>query len=203
MPVLHFWCFQEANRSSLEENVLIRMAGDKDSYVHLNLSEKVETRGILGGRRGVDRQKCGRRAQTRTPVMDWRGSSECVRRAQTNDLAQGEAQADKKHDGGLDKAVLAYSADHYEYWRRELPVLEMSRGAFGENFTVAGSCEENVCIGDTYRVGKVLVQVSQPRVPCWKLGRRWNLPDLTKRVETTGRGVPPPTEPTRKSPERS
>jgi len=66
-------------------------------------------------------------------------------------------------------------------------VLEMSPSAFGENFTIAGSREENVCIGDTYRVDEVLVQVSQPRVPCWKLGRRWNLPDLAKRVETSGR----------------
>jgi MOSC domain-containing protein YiiM len=100
---------------------------------------------------------------------------------------QGDGQADKKYHGGLERAVLAYSADHYQHWRRELPALEMSPGAFGENFTISGSCEQNVCIGDTYRVGEVLVQVSQPRGPCWKLGRRWNLPDLVKRVETNGR----------------
>jgi MOSC domain-containing protein YiiM len=99
----------------------------------------------------------------------------------------GDRQADLAVHGGADKAVLAYSNDHYPAWRRELRLPEMGPGAFGENFTVDGLDEESVCIGDSFTVGEALVQVSQPRAPCWKLARRWSRPDLPKRVVQTGR----------------
>jgi MOSC domain-containing protein YiiM len=99
----------------------------------------------------------------------------------------GDGQADLAVHGGHDKAVLAYSADHYPAWRTELRLPEMGPGAFGENFTVGGVDEEAVCIGDSVTVGEALVQVSQPRAPCWKLARRWKRPDLPKRVVETGR----------------
>ncbi|ATY85188.1 MOSC domain-containing protein [Kyrpidia spormannii] len=99
----------------------------------------------------------------------------------------GDEQADLKHHGGPDKAVLAYAAAHYPLWRQELGISEMEPGGFGENFVVSGMAEPDVCIGDTFRVGEAVVQVSQPRQPCWKLGRRWNLADLPKRAEETGR----------------
>lgn len=108
-----------------------------------------------------------------------------VRVTQTN--LDGDEQADLRFHGGVDKAVLAYSADHYPDWRAALNLPEMSGGAFGENLTIAGLTEETVCIGDIWRAGEVRFQVSQPRQPCFKLGRRWKLPELVKLVARTGR----------------
>ena len=99
----------------------------------------------------------------------------------------GDGQADLRNHGGPDKAVLAYAAGHYPAWRQELERPDLPHGAFGENFTVAGLDEESVCIGDTYQLGQARVQVSQPRQPCWKLGRRWRMEDLPGRVLATGR----------------
>jgi MOSC domain-containing protein YiiM len=99
----------------------------------------------------------------------------------------GDGQADLKHHGGPEKAVLAYSEGHYLTWRNELNFPNLPYGAFGENLTIAGSREHSVCIGDTYAIGEVLVQVSQPRVPCWKIARRWRIEGLDIRVKETGR----------------
>jgi MOSC domain-containing protein YiiM len=99
----------------------------------------------------------------------------------------GDGQADLQSHGGRDKAVLAYSADHYPAWREELG-LDMTAGGFGENLTIANQSERTVCIGDTYEIGEARLQVSQPRLPCWKLARRWELPDLPSRVVKTVRG---------------
>lgn len=98
----------------------------------------------------------------------------------------GDGQADLRVHGGEHQAVLCYSADHYPAWRDELGI-DMPRGAFGENFTVEGQTEWDVCIGDIYEIGEATVQVSSPRGPCFKVSFRWNLPDLTARVEKTGR----------------
>jgi MOSC domain-containing protein YiiM len=98
----------------------------------------------------------------------------------------GDGQADLKHHGGSEKAVLAYDAEHYPAWRELLNRPELMYGAFGENFTVAGQTEASVCIGDTYEIGKARIQVSQPRQPCWKLSRRWRIKDLALRVQKTG-----------------
>jgi len=100
---------------------------------------------------------------------------------------EGDGQADREHHGGEDKAVLAYPASHYSRWERELDLPRMPFGGFGENFTVEGLEEDNVYIGDTFSVGDALVQVSQPRQPCWKISRRWKISDLTVRVLNTGR----------------
>jgi MOSC domain-containing protein YiiM len=99
----------------------------------------------------------------------------------------GDAQADLRFHGGRDKAVLAYSADHLPDWRRDPDFESMSGGAFGENLTVTGCAERDVCIGDRWRLGTTLLEVTQPRQPCWKLGRRWRRPDLTKKVAVSGR----------------
>lgn len=99
----------------------------------------------------------------------------------------GDAQADLINHGGVDKAVLAYSADHYPEWRKELLLPEMPFGAFGENLTISGLTEELVCIGDVFRIGPVKLQVSQPRQPCWKLARRWRMHELTALVVRNGR----------------
>lgn len=99
----------------------------------------------------------------------------------------GDGQADLAHHGGPDKAVLAYSADHYEPWRRELEMPVLPFGAFGENFTVEGLTERTVCLGDIWQAGDAVLQVSQPRQPCWKLARRWRLKTLALRVQESGR----------------
>jgi len=99
----------------------------------------------------------------------------------------GDSQADKENHGGIDKAVLAYAASHYDVWRRELSLPDLGYGGFGENLTIDGLTEWNVCIGDVWSLGEVLFQVSQPRQPCWKLARRWRIKELTARVIENGR----------------
>ena len=104
-----------------------------------------------------------------------------VRVGKTN--IEGDRQADLKHHGGPDKAVLAYAAAHYPTWRADLPSVEFPRGAFGENLTVDGSSEWDVAIGDVWRAGAATFQVSQPRQPCWKLARRLRVEDMVLRVQ--------------------
>ena len=101
----------------------------------------------------------------------------------------GNAQADLKNHGGPDKAICCYSVEHYAGWRMELALseAEFTYGAFGENFTLTGLTEDAVCLGDIYTVGTAKVQLSQPRMPCWKVGRRWERPDLPGEMTATGR----------------
>ena len=99
---------------------------------------------------------------------------------------EGDGQADLKHHGGPDKAILAYSADHFEAWNNELG-NDFSGGAFGENLTVSGLTETDVCIGDQWQIGGAILEVTQPRQPCWKLGRRWGDNSLPKLVVQSGR----------------
>jgi MOSC domain-containing protein YiiM len=99
----------------------------------------------------------------------------------------GDRQADVVNHGGTDKPVLAYSADHYPFWRSHLKLPEMPHGGFGENLTIAHLEEASVCIGDTWRAGAVVFQVSQPRQPCWKMSRRWQVADLAKQVIANGK----------------
>lgn len=99
----------------------------------------------------------------------------------------GDGQADLTVHGGPDKAVCVYSMDHYPSWRRELAIDECGPGWFGENFSIEGQTETDVAIGDTYEIGTAVVQISQPRAPCWKLGRRWKRLDMPKLVVNSGR----------------
>ncbi len=99
----------------------------------------------------------------------------------------GDRQADLRVHGGVDKAVCVYSGDHYPAWRIELERPDMTSGGFGENFTVNGQTEQQVCLGDRFRIGAAVVEVSQPRGPCVKLARRWDRPDLPKLVVASGR----------------
>ncbi|MEH2009180.1 MOSC domain-containing protein [Nostoc sp.] len=93
----------------------------------------------------------------------------------------GDGQADLTVHGGADKAVYLYPFEHYEYWRGELPDTELPLGIFGENFTTTGLREEKVNIGDRFRIGTVTLMVTQPRLPCYKLGIRFGRPDMVKR----------------------
>jgi MOSC domain-containing protein YiiM len=100
----------------------------------------------------------------------------------------GDGQADLVHHSGPDKAVLAYAAAHYAAWRQTLNQPSLPHGSFGENFTLERLKESDVCIGDTWLVGdEAVVQVSQPRQPCWKMSRRWRIKSLALQVQQTGR----------------
>jgi MOSC domain-containing protein YiiM len=104
----------------------------------------------------------------------------------TTNLA-GDGQADLRVHGGPDKAINVYPFEHYAFWLAELDCKELPNGAFGENFTVTGILETKACIGDIFELGDALVQISQPRQPCWKLSRRWRVQDLVARVVRTGK----------------
>jgi MOSC domain-containing protein YiiM len=93
----------------------------------------------------------------------------------------GDRQADLKVHGGEYKAVYCYPVEHYDYWRRELPGHDLPMGAFGENFTTEGLLEDTVYLGDRFSIGSAEVQVTQPRLPCYKLAARFQSDDMVKR----------------------
>jgi MOSC domain-containing protein YiiM len=99
---------------------------------------------------------------------------------------RGDGQADRRFHGGPDKAINVYCLEHYAHWTAELGVDVMPFGAFGENFTVTGALEPDVCVGDIFEVGDAIVQISQPRQPCGTLARRWHTLSLVKRIENHG-----------------
>ncbi|MEO8716894.1 MAG: MOSC domain-containing protein [Burkholderiales bacterium] len=99
----------------------------------------------------------------------------------------GDQQSDLSVHGGADKAVYAYPSEHYPFWRNELPDMEFPVGAFGENLTTEGLHEDKVRIGDRFRAGTAEFVVTQPRMPCFKLGIRFNRPEMVKRFLRSGR----------------
>jgi MOSC domain-containing protein YiiM len=107
-----------------------------------------------------------------------------VRVAKLN--VKGDQQSDLTVHGGIDKAVYAYPSEHYSFWRSELPGMDLPWGVFGENFTTVGLLEDTH-IGDRFRIGSAQFVVTQPRMPCFKLGIRFNRPDMVKRFLQSGR----------------
>lgn len=101
----------------------------------------------------------------------------------------GDAQGDLKHHGGPEKAIHHYPRDHYASWGSELGDIALlaSPGAFGENLSTSGLLESDVAVGDVFRLGSALVQVSQGRQPCWKLNARFGVKDMASRVQQSGR----------------
>jgi MOSC domain-containing protein YiiM len=99
----------------------------------------------------------------------------------------GDRQSDLSVHGGADKAIYAYPSEHYAFWRSELPGIDFPWGAFGENLTTEGLLEDAVHIGDRFRAGAAEFIVTQPRMPCFKLGIRFNRPDIVKRFLRSGR----------------
>jgi MOSC domain-containing protein YiiM len=103
----------------------------------------------------------------------------------TTEGLAGDEQADLVNHGGPDKAICVYSFDHYPHWENVLH-RTLPYGSFGENFTVRNMREGEVHIGDSFRIGEALVQISQPRQPCWKLAMRWGLEELPFLVTESG-----------------
>jgi MOSC domain-containing protein YiiM len=99
----------------------------------------------------------------------------------------GDRQADLSVHGGPYKAVYAYPSEHYALWRQELPEMDLPWGQFGENLTTEGLNEKDTHIGDILRIGKATVQVTQPRVPCFKLAAKFRREDILKRFLQSGR----------------
>lgn len=99
----------------------------------------------------------------------------------------GDRQADLSVHGGIHKAVYCYPLEHYEYWRRELPGRDLPMASFGENFTVTGLDEDSVHLGDRLAVGSAELVVTQPRLPCYKLGIRFESDQMVKKFQASGR----------------
>ncbi len=100
---------------------------------------------------------------------------------------EGDGQADLEVHGGPSKAVYAYPAEHYASWRGELDDMELPWGIFGENLTTEGLLEDAVRIGDRFCIGTTTLQVTEPRVPCYKLAVRFDRPDIVRLINQTGR----------------
>ncbi len=99
----------------------------------------------------------------------------------------GDRQSDLTVHGGPFKAVYAYPSEHYDFWRHELPGVELPWGSFGENLTITGLLEDDVHVGDRLRVGSAELVVTQPRLPCFKLGIRFGRADMVRRFQRSGR----------------
>lgn len=102
---------------------------------------------------------------------------------------EGNEVADPVHHGGIDKAVHLYPTEHYSWWRARYPDLDVldDPGAFGENFSCQGLAEDQLCLGDIFRVGEALIECSHARQPCWKLNHRFGHKDVMKTVVQTAR----------------
>lgn len=96
------------------------------------------------------------------------------------DHIEGDEQADLKNHGGFSKAVYAYGYQHYEYWQNKLNRSALPYGSFGENLTISLLDENEIHIGDTFKIGEAVLSVTQPRVPCFKLGLKFELANMPK-----------------------
>lgn len=92
----------------------------------------------------------------------------------------GDGQADMENHGGPNRALYCYPHEHYAYWSRELGRDDFEYGQFGENLTTLGLLEDAVCVGDSFQIGEAVIQVTQPRVPCYKLANKLGIPDFAK-----------------------
>jgi len=124
----------------------------------------------------------GRRVRTSI----WKSPVEGAVHVSSLNLA-GDEQSDLSVHGGREKAVYVYPREHYEHWTRERPGQELPWGAFGENLTTEGLLETDVRIGDRFRIGSAEFLVTQPRMPCFKLGIRFGRDDMVKRFLRSGR----------------
>src|SRR6478672_4310942 len=128
--------------------------------------------------------------------IDWKGKTVCTavwkdavhgRRKVGKLNIEGDGQGDLRGHGGEQRAVLVYQIDSYRYWERQLGRKDFVFGQFGENFTVEGMSDDEVCIGDRYRIGSALFEVTQPRVTCYRVGLRMNEPRMPALLTSSGR----------------
>lgn len=140
-------------------------------------------------RLGLVRQVlAGRPRELRPGCLSSLGRQPVGRLSVELDGAAGDACADARHHGGPEKALHAYPFEHYTAWHALWPREGLWRpGAFGENLSTQGLDETSQCIGDVMRIGSALVQVSQGRLPCWKLNIAFGQPDMARRVQDSGR----------------
>lgn len=126
----------------------------------------------------------------RERLVPWRGrmiptgifkEPVAVRISVRDDRVEGDTVADLRVHGGWSKAVYAYPAEHYAFWREELPGHDLPWGTFGENLTTEGLREDGVAIGERFRIGSAELEVTEPRLPCFKLGIKIGRPDMVKR----------------------
>jgi MOSC domain-containing protein YiiM len=127
---------------------------------------------------GLPREVSWRGKTVETSI--WKSPVEGRVRADSLNL-EGDRQSDLSVHGGAGKAVYVYPSEHYDYWRDELPGADLGWGAFGENLTSEGLLEDRVRIGDRLRIGSAEFIVTQPRMPCFKLGIRFGRADVVKR----------------------
>ena len=99
----------------------------------------------------------------------------------------GDGQGDLKGHGGEHRAVFVYQIDSYRYWQERLGRSDFTYGQFGENFTVEGLSDDEVCVGDRYRIGEALFEVTQPRVTCYRVGIRMNEPQMAALLTSSGK----------------
>ena len=99
---------------------------------------------------------------------------------------EGDRQADLSVHGGPEKAIYAYPAEHYDFWRSLLSEIALPPGSFGENLTVEGLTEENVHVGDCFQIGTAQMMVTQPRTPCYKLAAKFGRTDIVRHFLETG-----------------
>jgi MOSC domain-containing protein YiiM len=99
----------------------------------------------------------------------------------------GDKQADLTVHGGVDKAVYSYPAEHYDYWRKQFPNMDLVLGMFGENFTTEGLMEDSVNVGDQFQMGSAKLVATQPRMPCYKLGVRFGRMEVIRQFMASGR----------------
>lgn len=99
----------------------------------------------------------------------------------------GDVQVDRKNHGGIDKAAYLYTAEAYDYWKRKLQLDNLTYGQFGENLTVAGLTEQDLHMNDVFRIGEAIVRVCAPRIPCYKLENKMDIPGFIKSFRESGR----------------
>jgi MOSC domain-containing protein YiiM len=139
---------------------------------------------VLSVNVGLPREVEWRGRVTRTSI--WKDPVDGPVRVRALNI-DGDRQSDLEVHGGRNKAVYAYPSEHYEFWRQELRLPDLAWGAFGENLTIQGILEDEIRIGDRLRIGSAEFEVTQPRMPCFKLGIRFGREDMVRRFAESGR----------------
>lgn len=153
-----------------------KMDKNIEPFVHKIFTGKVRTLGDPDAADPMDREWETGICKEPTEEQIWLSKTGLV----------GDEVGDKKNHGGPEKALFTYPIKHYTYWKENLVTDKIDMGGMGENLAVLEMDEYTVCIGDTYQFGDAIIQVSQPRQPCWRPARRFRTVDLALRIQNTG-----------------